>query len=364
MRSITATQLLERLDRDQVTYLLDVRSPEEFDSWHIPGAVNLPLAALPHHLNRIPRSAEVFTICAAGARSASAAQLLEQRFFDATSVEGGMAAWANVYDEAERSIGRATIVQVRRRGKGCFGYVIGAAGACVVVDPSIAIDRYQAVAAARGWRIVSVIDTHLHADHLSGARLLADVEEVPYFLGADEPVHFAHTPMPERIVLGSGEYVAAIKPLAAPGHTMGSTMLLVEGAALLTGDTIFLDGVGRPDLAERAEEFAANLYRSIHRHTDSLGDEVIVLPAHIGTGVNVEPGALTCETLGALRWRLAPLTMAETDFIVFAASQAKDRPPNYEQIVVANQGDREEPLTQLGELEIGPNRCAVVVQPG
>ncbi len=364
MRTITATQLLERLDRDQVTYLLDVRSPEEFENWHIDGAVNLPLAELPHHLNRIPRSAEVFTICAAGARSASAAQLLEQRFFDATSVEGGMAAWANVYDEAERSVGRATIVQVRRRGKGCFGYVVGAAGACVVIDPSIAIEHYQQVAADRGWRIVSVVDTHLHADHLSGARLLADAEEVPYYLGADEPVHFSHTPMPDRIVLGSGEYVATIRPLASPGHTMGSTMLLVEGAALLTGDTIFLDGVGRPDLAERAEEFAANLYASIHTHTDTLADEVLVLPAHVGTGVEVLPQAITTETLGALRWRLAPLTWRQDQFIAWAASQAKDRPPNYQQIVIANQGDRAESLADLGDLEVGPNRCAVVAQQG
>ena len=69
MRSITVADLLDRLDRDQVTYLLDVRTPEEFDAWHIRGAVNLPLQDLPHHLNRIPRTAEVFTICAAASAS-------------------------------------------------------------------------------------------------------------------------------------------------------------------------------------------------------------------------------------------------------------------------------------------------------
>ena len=145
---------------------------------------------------------------------------------------------------------------------------------------------------------------------------------------------------------------------------MGSTMLLVEGSALLTGDTLFLDGVGRPDLAEKAAEFAANLYTSIHAHTDDLGDDVAVLPAHVGTGVEVLPGVITTETLGALRWRLAPLTWPKDQFIAWAASQAKDRPPNYQQIVIANQGDRAESLADLGDLEVGPNRCAVVAQPG
>jgi glyoxylase-like metal-dependent hydrolase (beta-lactamase superfamily II) len=134
--------------------------------------------------------------------------------------------------------------------------------------------------------------------------------------------------------------------------------------ALLTGDTIFLDGVGRPDLAERAEEFAENLYDSIHTHTDALGDDVAILPAHVGTGVEVQPGQMTTETLGTLRWRLAPLTWPKEQFIAWAASEAKDRPPNYQQIVIANQGDRPEPLLDLAELEVGPNRCAVVAQPG
>ncbi len=359
MRTITASELLHRLDRDEVTYLLDVRTPEEFEAWHVPGAVNLPLAELPHHLNRIPRTAQVFTMCAAGARSASAALLLEQRFYDATSIEGGMAAWANVYDEATVNVGRATIVQVRRRGKGCLGYVIGAAGECVVVDPSTEIAQYVKVAEARGWRIVAVLDTHLHADHLSGGRALAAIAEAPLYLGDAEPVHFEHAKMPERIELGEGQYSATVVPLASPGHTMGSTMFLVEGAALLTGDTLFLDGVGRPDLAERAAEFAANLYHSIHVHTDELDDGVLILPAHVGEGVDVQPDVVVHATLGQLRWRLVPLTMERDAFIEWAAGQAKERPPNYQLIVVANQGDADKPLDELSELEIGPNRCAV-----
>ncbi|MEI6701753.1 MAG: MBL fold metallo-hydrolase, partial [Actinomycetota bacterium] len=106
-----------------------------------------------------------------------------------------------------------------------------------------------------------------------------------------------------------GEYSATVVPVASPGHTMGSTMFLVEGAALLTGDTLFLDGVGRPDLAERAAEFAENLFHSIHVHTDELNDDVIILPAHVGEAVDVQPDVVVQASLGQLRWRLVPLTM-------------------------------------------------------
>lgn len=359
MRTITVQDLLERLDRDQVTYLLDVRTPEEFEAWHIRGAVNLPLQDLPHHLNRIPRTAEVFTICAAGARSASAAQLLEQRFFDATSVDGGMAAWAGVYDHAETKVGRATVIQVRRRGKGCFSYVVGAGDECIVVDPSTDTARYERLCADKGWRITAVVDTHLHADHLSGGRALAEAAGVAYSLGDAEPVSFTHEPFPARYTLGTAPYEATVEVLSSPGHTMGSTMFLVEGAALLTGDTIFLDGVGRPDLAERAEEFAANLYDSIHRHTDELADDVLILSAHIGEAVDVERGEVTGVPLGQLRWRLGPLTSPREEFIAWASSQAKDRPPNYQAIVEVNQGASSTPFADLATLEVGPNRCAV-----
>ena len=84
-----------------------------------------------------------------------------------------MAAWGKVYDHVTVDGDQVRIVQVRRRGKGCLSYVIGAGDEAFVVDPAIDIDVYRDVAAEHGWRITRVFDTHLHADHLSGARALA-----------------------------------------------------------------------------------------------------------------------------------------------------------------------------------------------
>ena len=112
-------------------------------------------------------------VCASGGRSSQATDALARAGWDAHNLTGGMAAWGTVYDTAELPAGAATIVQVRRRGKGCLSYVIGSGDEAFVVDPSLDLDQYLEVAADKGWRITRVFDTHLHADHLSGARALA-----------------------------------------------------------------------------------------------------------------------------------------------------------------------------------------------
>ena len=185
-----------------------------------------------------------------------------------------MAAWGTVYDTVELAAGAATIVQVRRRGKGCLSYVIGSGDEAFVVDPSLDLDHYLAVAADKGWRITRVFDTHLHADHLSGARDLAAATGASLHLNPADTFAFDYTPLTDgdRHQLPGGVEMS-VAALHTPGHTMGSTIYVVGDDAVLTGDTLFVDGVGRPDLADRAEEFAHNLYRSLQERVLTLPDD-------------------------------------------------------------------------------------------
>jgi len=355
MESVTAAELLEALDGDRVLALLDVRTPEEFAAWSIDGAVNLPLDELADRLDEVPRDRPILTICAAGNRSRAAAEFLAQQGFEVAEVTGGMAAWASVYDEVAVELDGLTCVQVRRRGKGCLSYVLIADGEAIVVDPGVDTERYLEILATAGARCTTVLETHLHADHLSGARLLASATGATLALSDADPFGFPHAPLPATVAVGRHE----VAVWSSPGHTRGSTMYLVDGQLLLTGDTLFLEGVGRPDLADRAEEFAVNLYASIHRHLDPLGDEILILPAHYGPSVEVHGGQLCAATLGELRANLAPLSMDEDAFVAWAVGQAKDRPGNYEVLVEANRGAEPKPFDELLELELGPNRCAV-----
>ena len=128
--------------------------------------------------------------------------------------------------------------------------------------------------------------------------------------------------------------------------------------AVFTGDTLFLDSVGRPDLAEQAEPFAHHLYASLHRRVLPLPDSVTVFPAHYGPVVEVVEGVFVARPLGELRGQLAALTLGEDDFVSWALANVKDRPPNYQQIVLVNMG-RVSVSAETIELEVGPNRCAI-----
>jgi len=356
---ITPSELARRLGGTDEPLVVDVREPDEVAAWAFPEAVNIPLGELSSRAHELPRAREVITVCASGSRSATAAATLSAGGWRVANLAGGMAAWARLYDAAVVEVEGAKIVQVRRRAKGCLSYLVGSGGEAFVVDPSIEVTLYRQLADQLGWRITRVFDTHLHADHLSGARDLAAQTGATLHLNPADTFEFTYTPLADgdRFALPGGVEVS-VATLHTPGHTEGSTVYLVGGGALLSGDTLFVDGVGRPDLAERAEEFARNLHRSLREQILVLGDEVTVLPAHYGEGVRVRAAIPVAATLGELRASLVPLQLDEEPFVAWAVARTTDRPPNYARIITANMGRAAEPPAVLQRLEDGPNRCS------
>jgi glyoxylase-like metal-dependent hydrolase (beta-lactamase superfamily II) len=154
---------------------------------------------------------------------------------------------------------------------------------------------------------------------------------------------------------GSGLSVQAV---SVPGHTEGSTLFQLADRAVFTGDTLFLESVGRPDLADQAASFARDLYRSLHERVLPLGDNVIIFPAHYGSSVEIRTGSFVAKPLGELRRTLAAFTLSEQEFVAWAVANVRDRPPNYEKIVSINEG-RSAILNDATEIELGPNRCAI-----
>jgi hydroxyacylglutathione hydrolase len=230
---------------------------------------------------------------------------------------------------------------------GCAAYVFGcgSAGRCAVVDPQERdVDTYVDFAAAKGMTITHVFDTHVHADHRSGARELARRTGAKYCLHRSADVAFAFEPVDDgqRIELGN----TLIDVLHTPGHTPESIALVVSdlrrGPApwfVCTGDALFVGAVGRPDLPGQTEKNAAELHASLHRKLLSLPGEVEICPAHFagsacGAGLSGKPSSTV-----AFEKRWNPMLGADqATFVGKLSAQPLVQPPGMQEIVRFNQG--------------------------
>ena len=367
LNTMTVEELRAMLARQQAVTIIDVRPADERVEWSIPGSLHIDAyerlkAGDRHVLDTIEIADDqpVVTVCAAGRTSLIAADVLRERGIDAISLTGGMRAWSLAWNTAELpSPGSdALVIQVRRTGKGCLSYIIGSAGQAVVIDASLDPDVYLTLAQERGWTIDAVVDTHVHADHLSRSRALADRAGVTLFMPAQERVHFPFQPLHDGDSLPVGS--AALDAIAVPGHTIESMAFLLDGQVLFTGDTLFLTSVGRPDLeasADQARERAALLYRSLRRLL-ALPPETRVVPGHVSEPIPFDNQPLV-GTLSEIHERVRLLQEDEASFVATILGRIPPTPPNHAAIVAANESG-ELPTGDVTNLEAGANRCAVL----
>jgi hydroxyacylglutathione hydrolase len=221
---------------------------------------------------------------------------------------------------------------------GCASYLVGdeAAREALLVDPAYAIEQYLEEADRRGVRIVRVLETHTHADHLSGHGRLALEQDVPVSIHAAAEAEYPHDALADGDETPVGSL--RVRCLHTPGHRPEHCCFLA-GDALLTGDSLFCGSVARPDLAVEAREGAEGLFHSLHRLLE-LSDDVQVFPGHIagslcGTGMRDDPSS----TIGAERRGNALLAISTVhEFIDESSGTAMPRPPNVGRIVELNRG--------------------------
>jgi glyoxylase-like metal-dependent hydrolase (beta-lactamase superfamily II) len=212
------------------------------------------------------------------------------------------------------------------------------------------------LAEEHGWRITRVLDTHVHADHLSRIRRLAELVGATLHMPEGAPVSYQFSDLADGDVLEVGS--AKLEAVRTPGHTPESTSYLLDGRALFTGDTLFLSAVGRPDLdatPEVARHRARELYRSLRRLL-ALDPETLVLPGHTGEPVAFD-GEPICAHLSGVRGSIRILKEDEDAFVEQIADHGTPTPSNFERIVELNRAG-ESPDGDPTELEAGANRCA------
>jgi glyoxylase-like metal-dependent hydrolase (beta-lactamase superfamily II) len=249
------------------------------------------------------------------------------------------------------------VIQVRRTGKGCLSYIIASESSALVLDASLPPEVYVRLAGEQGWVIRYVLDTHIHADHLSRSAALALETGARQLLPANGRLRFAFQPVGDGDVIEIAR--AQLRAIRTAGHTTESTCYLLDREALFTGDTLFLSGVGRPDLRaseDQARERARLLHGSLER-IFALGPDVLVLPGHTSEPAAFDAAPLVAR-LADVAERLKDWRASEAEFVERILARIPPTPPNYLRIVECNESGSL-PEMDPTDIEAGANRCAV-----
>jgi glyoxylase-like metal-dependent hydrolase (beta-lactamase superfamily II)/rhodanese-related sulfurtransferase len=238
--------------------------------------------------------------------------------------------------------------QIIHEDLGCASYLVGdrEAGVAAVVDPQWDVEPYLRLARLHGVRIGHVLETHNHADHVSGHGRLARMSGATIHVHELAEAEFEHEPVADGWVLELGE--VSVEAIHTPGHRPEHTAFLLRDAgrggapwALLSGDSLFIGDVARPDLAVEPREGAVAMYRSLRERLLELDDEVEVWPGHLGGSLCGGSGLdlKTSSTIGFERRFNRALGFAdEAEFVEETVASLGDKPPNVEHIVSINRG--------------------------
>ncbi|RLM44192.1 MBL fold metallo-hydrolase [Haloarcula sp. Atlit-47R] len=376
VESVTPETLKSRIDDGESVTILDARMSGDYEEWHIDGenveSINVPyFHFLEDELDAdiiadVPDDREVTVLCAKGGASEYVAGTLAERGYDVHHLEDGMNGWARIYETVEVTDydGAGTLLQYQRPSSGCLGYLVYDGGEAAVIDPLRAFaDRYFDDADELGVDLKYALDTHIHADHISGVRELdaAGVEGVIPAAAVDRGVTYADdlTTAEDGDTFEVGN--VTIETVATPGHTTGMTSYLIDESLLATGDGLFIESVARPDLEEGDEgapDAARMLYESLQERVLTLPDDTLIGGAHFSDAAEPASDGSYTAPIGQLVEEMDALSMDEDDFVETILADMPPRPANYEDIIATNLGQNTVDDEEAFTLELGPNNCA------
>jgi hydroxyacylglutathione hydrolase len=252
-------------------------------------------------------------------------------------------------------------VQVEQFYLGCLAhasYMVASECVAAIIDPQRDVDIYIEAAASKGWKIEHIIETHVHADFVSGHRELAQRTGAQIYLGAGSGAQFPHIAVEDGDEIRFGQ--CCLRFLQTPGHTLESICILMNDASdperpadVFTGDTLFVGDVGRPDLsgAHTPQQLAALLFESLHRKLLTLPDETRVFPAHgAGSLCGRQMGTDSSTTIGEQkRSNYALLAKTGEEFVHLLTDNLTSAPEYFSQEVVLNRLGAA-PLSELSTL--------------
>ncbi|GGI13291.1 hypothetical protein GCM10007380_17180 [Gottfriedia solisilvae] len=372
VKLMNSKEVTRKVFQKEALFILDVRNESDFQDWKIEGEnfayLNIPyfelLDGVEDILGKIPSDKEVLVVCAKEGSSIMVAEMLSEHGLNVSYLEGGMKSWSEYLEPVKIGDlrGGGELYQFVRIGKGCLSYMVVSNGEAAIIDATRMTSTYLNFAKELDVTIKHVFDTHLHADHISGGREIAASTGASYWLPPKDAteVTFEYQPLEGGNSVKIGRTAIDIHAIYSPGHTIGSTSFIVDSAYLLSGDILFIDSIGRPDLAGMAEDWVTDLRESLYSRYRELSEDLIVLPAHFMIIDELNDDGSVAKKLGALFSKNHGLNIKdEKEFRKLVTENLPPQPNAYQEIRETNMGKITPDEERKREMEIGPNRCAV-----
>jgi glyoxylase-like metal-dependent hydrolase (beta-lactamase superfamily II) len=388
----TAGDLLERLERRDNFFVLDVRNREEFERFRLEGRSPVPAVNIPYFemlerggkdemvdsvvayverdlAHKLPPDLPILAICAKGDTSEFVAQGLRRLGYHNANLKGGMKAWGEHYATHALAEGPdLAIYQVSRPARGCLSYVVASAGKAIVIDPLRHLHPYLDLARRTGLTIEAVMDTHGHADHISGGPALAAKTGASYHLhpyDAIHPMDVLPATIPYECIRDGQIFPVGrhkLEALHIPGHTLGLVAFRLEDRYLFTGDSIFIRSIARPDLGGKADTWAPLHGRSLRRLLGLPGG-ITVLPGHFSNLTEADGTGRFAASLDDLKKQNDGLVVlqreSEEGFVRYLLESLPKFVPEYVDIKRVNAGLLVPAEDDAAILELGKNVCAL-----
>jgi len=355
--------------------LLDVRNNEEFSRFKVEGPylskmINIPYMEFIEKEDesvarvQVAKEESIRIVCAKEGSAKYVGEILVKNGWqDVRYLTEGIKSWGNMLAPKLVASGSGyELYQYIRPGKASCSYGLIYEDQMAVFDPSRNTRFYQNFASEHGARIIKTFETHLQADYISGSR------QIFFDTGARIVGHkndfkdatFEYKSLKDQEVFKFSKGGPEIQAIHMPGHTPGSTSYLIDDRYLVTGDTVFILSIGRPDLGGMAEDWSKLLFHTLKTKIAGLDDDLLIMPGHYIEWSEANPQQLFVDTLGSIRNKNADIygIAEEGEFVRFIKDNMRKQPDEYAQIRKVNAGLLEVDDEDQEIMDLGKNECA------
>ncbi len=368
----TARELYDWLTTNQDIALLDVRNSEDFSRFQVESPFPFEMHNISYFdfmeieeecVSKLKKDKPVRVICASEGSAKFVAEILENNgFADVGYLEGGIKSWGNLLVPVLLNPDETfAMYQFIRPGKASCSYGLACNGELMLFDPSRNVDFYEEFAKEKGLKILCSCETHLQADYIAGSRILQQTMGIEVFANASDfsEAQFPYTRLIDGQNLSFSTEGPQVTVKFTPGHTPGSTSFIIDNRFMITGDTVFLQSVGRPDLGGKVDEWSDILFGTL-RNIQQLDHSMYVLPGHYISWKEANPQlAFTAPLEEAIEHNQHIFGIDnEAEFLTFIKANMRDQPKEYATIRKINANLEHVDDDKAEELDLGKNECA------